>query len=199
MHRSDKRAIERVGACAMVVCMLTMGIVHAGKVRNGRTAMEIDHFGNGYVFDLRFSSPLPCDTLLRLLNDTSTVRELTSFVDSTYIRVLDSAAYEVHSAFGYLGYRGESVFCRRTFFDRDSIAISLLRFEHNWDVVPEVLGVEAFYTLDQGDSACEVRFFQKITLARDVGRLYMRLVRWQLRAFAGRLLDDVVAPVEEPW
>ncbi len=184
------------GACVLLSLLLLAGIAGAGELLDERMQMELHHIDTGYTFDVWLTTPLAADTLLRLLNDTATVRKLTSFVDSVHIREIDSTAYEIYSRFSYLGYRGETRFLRRIFPQRDSIAITLQAFRHNWRLIPQVDRVEAFYTLDDRDSVRLVHFSQTVILDRSVGRIYMRLVRWRLRRFAETLLEDIVVPAE---
>ncbi|MBD3241568.1 MAG: hypothetical protein GF331_13345 [Chitinivibrionales bacterium] len=186
-------------AKALLLLVLMAGLTRAGRVARERADANLEHTGNGYVFDLRFSSPLPSDTLLRLLNDTNTVKKITAFIDSVHIRVIDSVTYEVYSEFGHLGYHGKSSFLRRTLYEHDSIAVTLQYFRHNWSVIPEVVDAGASYRIRTSDGVSQVHFSQSVTLSRSVGRLYMRMVRWQLGKFADRLFEDVLVPAEERW
>lgn len=201
MQRTHHRITiaQAIRAGTLLAAMLMLRPAHAGKLLDERADMQVVHIDSGYSFDLRFSTPLPADTLLRLLNDTATVRTLTSFVDSVHIRYVDSTAYEIYSSFSYMGYRGQTRFLRRTFHEQDSIAITLETFHHNWRIVPQVKRIEAYYTIEDTDTARLVHFSQTVFVDREVGRVYMRVVRWRLRGFAETLLEEIILPAEQRW
>ena len=115
-----------------------------------------------------------------------------TYADSIEMVEVDSTSCSVHAWFGYLTYRGEAMFTREVFPARDSIALTLELFKHNWGIIPAVRAVDSYYKMAATDTCRTVVYRQKVRLDRNVGWIYLGIVRWQLRRFARTLIHDIV-------
>jgi hypothetical protein len=146
---------------------------------------------NSYVCDITIPCALSPDSAFERLLAPEFVKSLNSAADTVYI-VHGDAFSDIVTDFSYFTYRGTSRVRRTPFPETDSIAVALVKFQHNWSAIPSPVSIEVYYTIDrrhEGGSIVEYR--QEASLNRKGAAPHFMLLKWQFRRFARKLAQGL--------
>lgn len=150
---------------------------------------DLEHQDSSYECTIGLTTPLHPDTLLSIFADPGAVRALTADADSLAFSAAAPPCCTVSVFYTFAGYRATSIFLRCVDLEARRITMDLSVFRHNWSVLPSTRSVAARYDIVARDNGALLCYRQNVTVDRRIGRLGMRLVRWQLERFRTRLRD----------
>ncbi|MBD3358940.1 MAG: hypothetical protein GF363_17435 [Chitinivibrionales bacterium] len=151
---------------------------------SGAAESTFEREGNRYAYSVRLQSPIPPDSLIRMLFALDAVRRLSSQADTVFARDEDSLSYTVVMRFQFLGVEGSTSYRRTLHPTEDSISIRMLHFEHNWPLLPRPRQIDAWFVAEPGEGGSWLEYHQKVVVSRRVGTLYRLIIQRELREFA---------------
>ena len=152
----------------------------ASSAPNGGT---LDYHGDQYSYTIHLASSLDTARLCSLFYDYRNMGEYTKNAAVCLIDTLQDS-YTVSQRHRYLYYDSKYVFSRRRVLDSCRIDIQLLSFWQNLTWVPHVTGIHAYFEFRSGADSATLTYSQTVTLDRQLGWFYMKIIRIKLDSFA---------------
>lgn len=172
---------------AMVLCLMTATATMATDAACSETETTFERRDKGYRYTIRLPSPLPPDTLIAELFELGTVRKLGGYADTVFARQVDSLTYEVVSRFSALTVNGSTSYLRTLHPTHDSISITMLRFEHNFPLLPRPRQIHAWFVATPRHEGSCLEYVQEVEMPDRIGPIYTMIVKRELRKFAEKL------------